>query len=67
MADKPTQPLIDPQTYAAARPALMKLADQEAAWQQTREVIADFVATSRSFEQLLNGLNLFLLGLSLAK
>lgn len=67
MADKPTEPLIDPKTYATARPMLMKLADQQEAWAETREAIMKFVATSRSFEQLIGGLNLFLLGMSLAK
>jgi len=67
MTDQPARPLIDPAAYAAARPALMKLAAQEEAWAQTRAAIADFVAASRSFEQLLAGLNLFLLGMSLAK
>ena len=73
MPDEPARteqssvPLIDPQAYAAARPALMKLADQQDAWRNTREAILRFVATSRSFDQLLAGLNLFLLGISMGK
>ena len=58
---------IDPKLYLAARPKLAALEADPEAWGRVQAEIGRFVSSSRSFEQLMGGLNLLLLGLSLAK